>query len=181
LRRIAALEAAAAPTAAPEQPPLPDAVLAYLSSYAVAPPVPGVWKPWPAEENRGPIHPVYALLVRYQAAGQAPDLTTIQREVVVSGVQAVAYQRACEERDRRVAQGSTNQGIVLDHTGWEQAIRAIVPFDDVDAAERLTGDLWAVPEAWTLAWRTYPPADPQLLATMQFGAAEITFLNTISD
>jgi hypothetical protein len=181
LRRLEQLEAAVgSEDSAPAAPALPEAVLQYLQSYDVAPPTPGVWRPWP-EENRGPIHAVYAILVRYQAVDQAPSVVVVQREVLVSGVHAVAYQRAREERDQRVAQGSTNQGIVLEAAGWEQAIRAIFPFGDADDARRLASDLWALPEAWMLAWRAYPPADPQLLATMQFGTAEITFLNTNTD
>jgi hypothetical protein len=178
LRRLEQLEAAVgSEDGAPAVPAVPEAVLQYLQSYEVAPPVPGRWAPWP-EENRGPIHAVYALLVRYQAVGQVPSVVVVQREVLCFAVQAVSDQRAREERDQRVAQGSTNQGIVLDHAGTVAAIKELFP---LEGSEHLAGALWAAAEAWIAGWRASPRPAPELLAMMQFADAEITVLNTIAD
>jgi hypothetical protein len=139
----------------------------YLASYNVSPPQRGPWKPSPVPET-GPLSALYWLCDRFLRAGAVLRVAHAQRELLTTGVLAIAWQAA---RERAVAAGGA---VMLEAGDTLAAVQAVFAIDD---AGRLVADLWPVPEAWLLAWREAGTRDPELLAVMGLGEPELRLLD----
>ena len=166
-RRLAALEEQAEQNAPREQPILPDAVVTYVTALGYALPSldPTVM--------RGPVADEHFIL--QGVLGALPYGIDEEHPVFLRPLQRVALTQAYT---------ALRWGLARRRRGDRQVALEVTASDDAEARERLGldaetfaacwDDWWG--DTWVTHWRSHMPADPDTLALLGIGPAELAFL-----
>jgi hypothetical protein len=93
-------------------------------------------------------------------------IVRVQHRILTTGWHVLSYAVALQ---RYVDQGQTG---AHERTAADCA-RTLALMFDAGNTDRLIGDLWGDADVWVLAWRACGRKDPETLARLGFGAAEL--------